>query len=159
MATVACVTSAQFCRVRATRLAMDGTAIHSATAAWVGDTGISIDIAPEIMQGTDTETINGCGCICATLKTPDRFKRWNLTLELCGLNPNQIELFTGAPLLTGLPATGVAPGVGTDIIGNAWQDQLGCAYDPNGFALDVWTKAWVEDSQLVSPTRCVIPTL
>ena len=149
------MSSAQFCRVRATRINCDGVPIPGATAAWIGDSGINVEITPEIQQGEDTQIINGCGCTCASLKTPDRFKRWNVKLEVCTLNPNQIELFTGSSLLTGVPAANTFPGAGADVIGNAWAEQSGCAYDPCGFALDVWTKAWDDDAQRISPTRYI----
>ncbi|MGZ7294673.1 hypothetical protein ACXWQW_09595, partial [Streptococcus pyogenes] len=48
----------------------------------------------ETSDGDDIEQKNASGVVCATDRTEDQFKRYNLTLQLCGIQPDLLTMFT-----------------------------------------------------------------
>lgn len=135
-----CFSSLQACGIRASRLTGTGEAADSATAGVITSDMISVDTTVETSTGDDLEVKNGCGSLCSAFKDCDRLKRVTLSLKLCQLDFELIELLTGATLF-------VDAG---DVMG--FQMPSSTAACPNGAAFEVWTKAWTGGEQAVSTT-------
>lgn len=122
--------SVQFARLRVVRLGATGDAVTGATAGYVTGSMVELADSPEIQRGTEIVVKNGVDENCVDYRTPDVIRRRNLTLTICGVEDELIELLTGAELIqNATPAT----------IGHA-DPLLGEVGAPNGVSLEGWSK-------------------
>lgn len=134
-----CPSLAKFCTTRATRLdPVTGGVVGVADNSYVTDSPITLQMTPEITEGTESELKNGCGQVVASSKTPDRFKRWNLVLTMSKFEPGFIEMLTGDEV--------AVDGAG-DPIGIIGQDQFSDAFVQAKAALEGWMQAIIGDAQ------------
>lgn len=124
-----CLGSARVCALRVARLNSLCQIVPGANNGVVSTAIVRLASSPEYEAGDDFTQKNGCGDICLTVRTLDKLKRMNLTLDLCTRDMELIELLTGAQLYTeGADIIGVSRrGVGED--------------DPDPVSLELWTKA------------------
>jgi hypothetical protein len=128
-----CPSVLKFCTTRLTRLdPVAGHVIGGATGSYVSDGSISLQLAKEIEAGTESVLKNGCGAIRASSKTPDRLKRWNLTLTISEFEPGLWEMMTGD--------TVVLDGSG-DAVGVDGQDQFADDFVETLVAIEGWAFA------------------
>lgn len=128
-----CLSSARVCVLRVSRLDGSCDCAQGADDGIVTSAIVSLQATPEYSTGDDLELKNGCGEICASLRTLDKLKRVNLTLQLCTRNPETLELLTGATLYTGT-------GELSDEFTGAARRGVG-APDPDPVSLEIWTQA------------------
>lgn len=121
--------SVQACRLRVSRLAAGGAPEVGADNAVVTDALIQIVASPTVSTGDAFEQKNGCGSICVTVTNRDSLTGVDLTMELCELDGELLELMTGASLIT----------VGGVTIGVNDPDEN---TDPDRVVVEAWTKAW-----------------
>lgn len=126
-----CLSSAQVCRVRATRI-QNCAFVRALTGAVIADCVVRVSADPDYEAGEDLIMKDGCGKICAALKTCDQLKRMNVEIELATRNLPLLEILTGGRILTNdeEPA---------DMIGFA-RRALGSPC-PNPSSLEIWSKA------------------
>lgn len=134
-----CITSLDFCAIRVARLTDSGAPLTGPTNGYVSDAPISLDVSIVTEEGDDLTSKNGCGLICATFQQPDQIKSLELTLELCQLDAELLEILTGAQVfMSGGNAIGLQfPEVGSQ---------------PPPVSFEGWSKAWATDHQLVDPS-------
>lgn len=94
-----CLTSVYAERLRVVRLHADGSLDPGTENMYVTDALISIGSEPEIEAGEELTQRNGGGAICVTASGDDSIRRFNLTLSLCQLDSELIEMLTGATLI------------------------------------------------------------
>lgn len=135
-----CYQVIQLCGLRAARLDPAGAPLVGADNMYVTDSTIELGIAPQVTEGDTQTQLNGCGAICATLSNPDRLSRVDLSLSLCQLDSELIELLTGGTLVV----DGTGNTIGYELPGPS--DDVGA----NGVSVEAWAKAWEEDSQAVN---------
>lgn len=124
-----CLASAQVCAMRVARVR------NCAIVSGPNNGGLTTAIArvqstPVYTTGEDLEAKNGCGAICASLRTCDSLKRMDLEIELCLRDTSLLELMTGGRLING--AAGPASGFARRAVG------LDCS---DAVSLEFWTKA------------------
>jgi hypothetical protein len=128
-----CLASAQVCRLRAARLANCNFVTGVATTnAVVSSAVVRVSSTPDYEAGEDFFMKNGCGELCAVLKTCDQLKRLNVEIDMCLRDVRFLELTTGGRLIPG--ATPLV-----DPIGFA-RRAVGAAC-PNPSSIEVWSKA------------------
>lgn len=125
------------CRV--SRLAADGSLATGANAGYVMKAFTRVSFTPEFAEGEDIEEKSANGEVCVAFRTNDTLKRVTLELAICEPDPEFTELLAGGTILSdgGSPANAIgyaAPLAGTDS-------------NPNGAALEVWSKAVVNGRQ------------
>lgn len=111
--------------IRVTKVGYCGRPIPGQGNMIVTDGFIEFSTERETEDGDEIVVKNAKGQVCATNRTDDQFKRFNITLSLCGIHPETINVMTGNPLT--LDANG-------DIDG--FLQQTGAS--AGGFALEVW---------------------
>lgn len=116
-------------KLRATRVGRCGLPIPGPGNVFVTDGFIEFGLETETADGNDIEVTNASGQICATDRTDDQFKRYNTTLQLCGVHPELVSMFTDQPLVT--DADGDAVGILQQTGGNS----------DAGVALELWIGA------------------
>lgn len=98
--------SVQGCAYRICRLAADGSIVNSSTAMIQDDRPlVKLEAKPNIEQGVEITPKSACGVPVISYKDCDRYKRWDITLQLGDWDPEQMELIGGGQILT---ATGTA---------------------------------------------------
>lgn len=112
-------------RARITRVGYCGRPIQGERNSTVFDGFISVSYERENSDGDEIEVKNASGAVCGTDRTPDQFKRFNVSMSLCGIHPEAIALMTGDPVT--LDANGEVDGM---------LQQTGAT--GAGFALEVW---------------------
>jgi hypothetical protein len=137
MPTQHCFGSLQACRIRLARLEASGHPFEGAGNGYVSDAIVKLDVSVELSEGDDFEIRNGCGAICQTFKADDKIKRLNLSLELCQLDADLLELMADCDLFIS----------GGNTIG--WQFPSVSAADNPGVCFEVWSKAWDGTAQAV----------
>lgn len=116
-------------------------AAGSPTALTYESVGVmSIVATPDIKDGIDDTQENGCGGVCAIVKTCDVVKSHSLTGEVCSLCP---DMLAGA---IGLEA--ILNGLGEIIGFSSGNSNTGC----QDVLLEVWSKATTSNGQLCTPT-------
>lgn len=132
-----CFASLQVCALRVARLDASGVPSAGASNGYVTDGLITLGVTTELTEGDEFEVKNGCGAICAVFKDCDRVKRLTFDMSLCHLDSELLELLAGGSVFVD---------GGGDAIGYQYPE-VGASACPNGVALEVWTKAWDNDTQ------------
>lgn len=135
-----CYTSVDFCAVRASILAADGSKTGAATnGSAYNMRPISLNRSPIVSTGETQETKDGCGDICFSRKDPDLTTGETLTLTLCQLDLELIALLTGGEVLLDSGGT---------VIGVEAPDP---AATPPVIEFNGWSKAFDGNSPVASP--------
>lgn len=87
---------------------------------------ISVNLSAEVETGTEIMSRRADGSLCVNEKMADSFKRFNLEMEFCGVNPGALSLTTNAEIY------------------NDWQENprgftVGEGDIDSKFALELWT--------------------
>lgn len=128
MATV-CRSLSRLARVRLTRLDACGAPDPGAAGTLVSNAYINIDASPQYLDPEEITQLNGNGEICISDQGVPQLRWLNLTLVVCQIDPDAVNIVTGNPLVVD---DAVAPNtVGYRIDGSL----TGTA----NFALEVWT--------------------
>jgi hypothetical protein len=146
-ATPICPHSAELCRLRVTALNADGSVAAGPNNSYITDSPIQLAVTPEIKAGTSTDVVNGCGCVCVTRRTPDQFLRWDLTLQLCAVEPALTSLLIDAQLHE--DASDIPVPIGWD-----WPQMASCDTPPL-VAVEAWSESWDFDGPHASPNRWI----
>lgn len=135
-----CYQSLDLCAVRASVLNADGTRIGSnPNGSAYNLSPISLGRSPIVSTGESFEQRDGCGNICVSITDPDVTTGENLTLTLCQLDLELINILTGASvLLDG----------GGEVFGVEAPDP---SVTQNPVEFHAWTKAYSGSSQVASP--------
>lgn len=111
-------------RIRVTPLTNGGVAAGAKSI--VTDGFITVSLSSETEDGAEIIQKNASGAFCVNEKLPNSFKRFNVELELCGINPELLVRITNAE--TYEDAAGDAAGI-----------TVGEGEITKEFALEVWT--------------------
>lgn len=137
-------------RLRVTRLSPTGDPVTGACSSVVTDGFIQVTVSQEVEEGDEITQENAWGDNCIEDKGPDVIKWVNVTIQLCMVHPDILDIVGGATPL----ATGTAPN----------QTFIGASFGPttntDRFAIEVWTKK-VNDP-IISPTEwgyMVVPNI
>src|SRR3954465_9864370 len=99
---IECASTVEFCAVRATRLADDGTVAPDPDNSYVVRDVIQLQFTPNIREGEDREMIGGCGgCVIAHKSDEDTLRRFDLELQQGRLEPGFLEMLFGATVIEG----------------------------------------------------------
>lgn len=82
-------------RIRVTELDECGQ-IQPTSRAIVTDGFVTITLSAQIEEGTEIIVRNAGGAICINEKSPDSFKRFDVEIEFCGVNPSLLAMVTNA---------------------------------------------------------------
>lgn len=138
-------TSLHVCRFAATRLAASGAPLAGATSRYVTDSIVSIDVNVDADEGETREIVSGCNAKVVTYREPDTFNGYTFSLELGSIEPRLLELMTGQGLLMDTDTPTPHPrglNFPTAAMGN-----------PPDVAIEVWSEAWEDASQVLTPYR------
>jgi hypothetical protein len=136
-----CPSVLHFCRLRVTRLDSVGNVAETPNNSYVTANTVQMQLTPDVQSGEERTLTGGCGCIIASAKDPDRFKRWQLELDVGALEPALFEMLLGVDVISS----------GSDPIGINGVSQLDCDFDPSLCAVEAWADAWTDDAP--DPTR------
>jgi hypothetical protein len=132
-----CPSVLHFCTTRLTRLdPVTGAVDPDADNSYVSDGAVSLALAKDVEAGTESTLKNGCGDLRASSKTPDRLKRWNLTLTMTEFEPGFWEMLTGDAVVSD----------GPDPVGIDGQDQFADDFVETLVALEGWAFAYEGDA-------------
>lgn len=88
------------CRLRVARLDDSGAPLAGANNLVVSDALIRIGYSVVVEEGANLTQKNGCGVQCVKYQGDDKITGVNLTLELCSLDFELLEMLTGGTLVT-----------------------------------------------------------
>lgn len=135
-ATTHCLQTIRASRIRIGRLTTAGLPLSGADNMYVSDTVISINFSTETEPGDEFTQKNGNGDICVTAKSPDHIKRVNLSMNLCNLDAEILEMTTGGTLITdGAQTIGLNSPRPSDTAPTV--------------SLEAWSLAWANGAQAV----------
>jgi len=113
--------------MRLTRLDECGNPYAGECATIVTDGFISVTLSDEVEAGEEYTQKNAWGDFCIAEKDADRRKWVNVTISMCEVDPEVLDLVGGA--------TPIEDGQGNVIGATFGRDP-----NPNSFAIEVWTK-------------------
>lgn len=116
--------------IRVARLNQDGSLVTGPSASYVMSSFISVSFTPEYEEGDEFTQKDANGVVCTTFKAPDTLKRVTLEVAICNPDPEFTEMVAGGTILA----------TGGNTVGYA-APEAGIDPNPNGAALDVWSKA------------------
>lgn len=125
-----CFASLNLEAIRVSKIGSGGAPVVGATSALVTDAAVRLQVAVTLEAGTSFSQKNGAGRVCAALTQPDTIKALALSMDLCQLDMELLNLLTGATLFTDTGHT----------IG--FQYPLANAAENPGVCLEAWTAAW-----------------
>lgn len=137
MAEPACGGSVQVCAMRVAVLEADGVPLPGALNLYNTDGIAKFEAVPVMTKGADMEVTNGCGAPAIIYKDMDRFKRYDLTLDLIYLDAELEQMLIGGELynLAGLN------------IGTSGPAVAAYAGSYNGVSMELWSKHIVNGDQ------------
>jgi hypothetical protein len=100
MANETCVGAVQTNLIRVARTLTAGYIDAGANNLYRTDSVIEIGSTPVYTEGSDLEQRNGSDVVCVAYKGPDSYKRHDLTMSLCTLDAELLEMLTGATVIT-----------------------------------------------------------
>jgi len=112
--------------VRLTRLDDCGAVVEGSCTTLVSDCFVQVVISGEFEAGDEYVQKNAWGDLCIVDKDPDRIKWANVSIQFAEVNPDALDILTGANPLVATGST----------IGATW----GQTAFTGAFALEVWTK-------------------
>lgn len=129
MAQQSCGASIQACAMRVAVLEQDGIPLPGTKNLYTTDALTKLDATPNYTKGVDLEVLNGCGAPSLIYKDFDRFKRYDLALELINLDPEIENMLVGGELFTqgGFAVGGTGP-------------DIAVFERPYGVSLELWSK-------------------
>jgi hypothetical protein len=130
MAELNCGGSVQCCAIRVATLEQDGVPLPGSANLYVTDAFSQFKATPVTTKGVDMEVVNACGAPAIVYKDQDRFKRYDITLDLIFLDPELENLLVGGELFT---SGGFS--IGNSVVATA--DYAGAI---NGVSLELWSK-------------------
>lgn len=133
-----CFESIQLVAIRAHRLNTNGSIKTGASNAYQSSAAVQIQVGYEYEAGADVTQKNGSGSVCLRYKGEDKLQNVTVSLNLCQLDYQLIELLTGWPALTDLSGA---------VIGLSAPASSATARD--GAVLEGWSLAWDGDAQAV----------
>lgn len=85
-------------RIRVTRLDNCGRPLSSGTegAVIVTDGFITVTLSSEVEDGVEIVQRNAAGALCVNEQSAASFKRFNVEMEFCGVNPSLLAMMTNA---------------------------------------------------------------
>lgn len=135
MANLTCANLLQVDHIRVLRLDSAGAIVSAANGRYEYDSPILFGYTPVQPERDSFEQRSGSGSICATYTGPAKpANTADLTLNLCHLDAQLIELLVGGSIVT----TGTG-GAG-DTIG--WLSPTDATVNEDGVAIETWSKAW-----------------
>lgn len=133
-----CLAAIHLCRIRVTRLDASGNPTAGPNNVYVSDAPIQLAVTPVTEAGADRTLTGGCDCIIAAYRGKDKLKWFDLTLDLGKVEPQLIEMMTGATAVTD---TG-------DVVGVWWSDiAYDCSQTPPNVCVEGWQDAWDVNQQ------------
>lgn len=118
--------------LRATKLGADGAPLVGAENAYATSQFTRVAFTPQYEEGEEFTGKAADGSLCLDFKLDDTLKRVNLSVAICNPQPELYEMLADGSLLT----------QATENVG--WASPLvGVAANPNGLALEVWSRAIV----------------
>lgn len=124
-----CLPQVQADRIRVALLDADGTTAPGASNLYVSDALTTLTATPVYTDADEIEEKNASGTVCVNFKGDDTFKRLDVTLTICTVDPYLHALLTGAQgdVLTDGTAVGFAyPPIGP--------------LTSNGISIELWAK-------------------
>lgn len=152
MANSTCIKPIKGKVIRLVRLDTCGNAVTGSTGQLVTDGFVMVTFSPQYEEGEEFVQRNANGDLCINEKDSDRLKRFDITIQLCEVDPAAIELMTGnALVMDGVTAIGNSydetPNT-TKFALEIWNDLAGGACAEGGQQWNHWTLAWVENGKL-----------
>lgn len=117
--------------LRATRLDGCGNPVPGPDSVVSTKGFIRVGLTANTEEGEPISVPNANGDICISDTPAPKFTGYGVEVELCGVNPNLVNLFTGQPLVYGPEATNPA------VIGFRVNSKVNL--DDSGFALELWS--------------------
>lgn len=127
-----CSTFAQLHRVRVTLLDSCGRPVEGPASTVVSEGIVTVNAETEKEDGDELLQKNGAGKLCVNKRSDDQFKRANITITFCEVDPALFSLVTGMPLEVDYEG---------DAVGYAWEENN----DASHFALEAWVGVGDED--------------
>lgn len=94
-------------RMRIVRLDSCGLPVTGTGGQVVTDGFVQVDVTQDYQDGTEYALRNAQGAFCVNEIGPDQFRRSELTIQFCAIDPDVVNLITGALVITtGAPVTG-----------------------------------------------------
>lgn len=101
---------------------------------------VTVELTSVVTEGTDIEQMNADGDICISDRGRDQFRRWDLSLELCEVDPAILSMLTNVVLEEDYDA---------NVVGVRQPE--GASAD--SFALELWTGVPGSDCLADEPTN------
>lgn len=117
--------------LRATRLDGCGNPVPGPDSVVSTKGFISVGLTANTEEGEPISVPNANGDICISDTPPPKFTGYGVEINLCGVNPNLVNLFTGQPLVYDAEAVNPA------VIGFRVNSKVNL--DNSGFALELWS--------------------
>lgn len=125
------------CLAQFTRLDVCGVPVVGETSVITTKGYISVGATAQIEDGDEFVLKNACGELCINEKDCDQFKRYDLELQLCQVDPELLELISNARILVDAlgDSRGFAHGESSlceNFSLELWNKVTGAACDPGG---------------------------
>lgn len=117
--------------LRVTRLDGCGNPVPGPDSVVATKGFISVALTANTEEGEAISVPNANGDICISDTPPPKFTGYGIEINLCGVNPNLVNLFTGQPLVYDADALDPA------VIGFRVNTKVNL--DDSGFALELWS--------------------
>lgn len=107
-----CASVLKSCLAKFTRLDSCGTPVVGPASVLVTKGYISVAATSQIEAGTETTLKNACGEVCISNRDCDQFKRYDLDMKFCLIDPELLELISNTRILqnAALSSAGFAAG-------------------------------------------------
>jgi len=140
--TAVCVDSIKICALRVTLLDSLGNVASGSNNYVSTNRESQLDFTGNVDKGKDLFYRNGCDQPLANYKSPELLRRFDLSLNLFGLEPAVQSLLLGAPILSDS---------GGNPIGFEWALE-DCPSDPTPplTAVEAWSWSWSCDQQVAA---------
>lgn len=130
MANQTCYSSIQVLAMRVSKLDINGQALAGASSGYTYGNLIEANVGVDVENGVEIVKKNGADVPCVNFRGDDYIKRVNITLKLCTLDSELLQLLIGSQRIINGSTT-----IGGRLLAIAEPAPFGCC-------LEIWTRAW-----------------
>lgn len=95
-----CASPIQGTRARIVRLDECGIPVETDRSLVVTDGFVQVQVTQDYLDGTEYELQNAAGEFCVNERSPDQFRRAEVQIQFCAVDPDVVEIVTGAEIVT-----------------------------------------------------------
>ncbi len=152
-----CYGAIEVVAMRVSALAASGAPLTGANNGYVTSNVMQADAKPDLLKGIEEIAQGANNNICQYLRDCDRLKSFEITVQLCAMEPDLVNLMNGSTSIASTESGIYSAGQSGKTIGGKYSNPTDSCQ--NGVCVEFWELAWDQTEQAKSNIFSAASTL